>query len=639
MKKRLLLFVATYLLFLALFVIEKPLFMARYKALFATATAEDWGSVMLHGLPLDLSLAGYLTVIPALMLIATCWTNHKWPRLAMHVYFALVSLLIAAVCIVDLGLYEFWGFRLDATPLFYFFSSPKDAFASVSPSFILLGTLAFLLMSVLQYLLLAVLLLRWKLPRPTSPAGKRTSIKATLVLVVLTALLFIPIRGGVTVSTMNVGKVYFSNDMRLNHAAINPLFSLMESLSKQKDFGSQYRFLEAAKATEIFRTLQDPEALKYVQDKRDKPQSADACLPTTKNDTANAVSEVLTTTRPNVVIIIMESFSSHLMGSLGGRNDVAVNLDRIAKDGLLFTNFYANSFRTDRGLVSILSGYPAQPTTSIMKYPHKSQSLPSICGALKREGYSTHYYYGGDADFTNMRSYLKASGYETILSDKDFPVGDRLSKWGVHDHLVFRRALKEIEDYRSIEPTLRVIQTSSSHEPFDVPYHRLQNERLNAFAYTDSCIGRFVDQLQRLPEWEKTLVVLVPDHLGCYPEHIDNLAVERFKIPLILTGGALRKKGRTDTYGSQIDIAATLLAAMQLPHGAFQFSKDLFCADAPHFAFFTMPDAFGMATEENTLIYNNESGQVVVNSGQKPSLNLQRGQAFLQKLYDDIAKR
>lgn len=631
MKRRILQFFSIYALFVVLFVLQKPLFMARYHALFSGSEAADYGRVMLHGLPLDLSLAGYLTIIPALLLILMCWSSHKVITLAAHIYFAVVSIVMATVCIVDLGLYEFWGFRLDATPLFYFLSSPKDAFASVSLAFIILGTLSIVVLAVVQYLILSRTALNNRFMPAVHAMTRRKRWMQTMTLIVLTALLFIPIRGGLTVSTMNVGKVYFSDDMRLNHAAINPLFSLMESLSKQKDFASQYRFMDAATADAIFRTMQDPEAAAFSS-----TASPRTVAPT---DSISGDKALLTTTRPHVVIVILESFSSHLLQSLGGRKDVAVNLDRIADEGLLFTNFYANSFRTDRGLVSILSGYPAQPTTSIMKYPHKSQSLPSICRTLKRAGYSTHYYYGGDADFTNMRSYLKASGYETIMSDHDFPLSERLSKWGVHDHLVLRRAAEDIRAYRSIEPTLRVVQTSSSHEPFDVPYHRLHNPRLNAFAYTDSCVGRFIDDLRSTPDWNKTVVILVPDHQGCWPENMENLSPERFRIPLILTGGALRRHGIDATYGSQIDIAATLLAAMQLPHGEFRFSKDLLSRHTPHFAFFTIPDAWGMATEDNTIIYNNETDRVVVDKGSRKGRNLNRGKAYLQKLYDDIAKR
>ena len=184
----------------------------------------------------------------------------------------------------------------------------------------------------------------------------------------------------------------------------------------------------------------------------------------------------------------MESFSSKLMATLGGNGTVAVNLDKIARQGVLFTHFYANSFRTDRGLVSVLSGYPAQPTMSIMKYPHKTSNLPSISKSLVKEGYKTVYYYGGDADFTNMRSYLVSSGFTNIVSDVDFPVEQRLSKWGVPDQFVFKRLLDDLRADKSKGRYMRVLQTSSSHEPFEVPYHRLSNNRLNAFAYTDACI-------------------------------------------------------------------------------------------------------------------------------------------------------
>lgn len=136
---------------------------------------------------------------------------------------------------------------------------------------------------------------------------------------------------------------------------------------------------------------------------------------------ADSLHTLFNTQRPDVLFVILESFSSRLMTALGGEPNIAVHLDSLSKEGVLFTNFYANSFRTDRGLVAILSGYPAQPTTSIMKYPRKTQSIPAIAGSLRKAGYGTKYYYGGDADFTNMRSYLMSSGFEDIVSDQDFP--------------------------------------------------------------------------------------------------------------------------------------------------------------------------------------------------------------------------
>ena len=632
MKDRLIGFIKTYCLFVCIFVLQKPLFMLFYESLYPDASCADWFSVIWHGLPLDLSLAGYLTAIPGFLFITSVWTLSKSLHRIWCGYFLFISVLLSIIFTVDLGLYEYWGFRLDATPLFYFFSSPKEAVASVSIWMVLGGIVAMAVYAVVLYVVFYSILLQKKLLLQMKLPYRR--LKVSGILLLMTGLLFIPIRGGFTVSTMNVGKVYFSAEQRLNHAAINPAFSLMESLAKQKDFSKQYRFMEAAEADRLFKDMLEPAVAGGQTEETDSVRQS-----------ADSLHTLFNTQRPDVLFVILESFSSRLMTALGGEPNIAIHLDSLSKEGVLFTNFYANSFRTDRGLVAILSGYPAQPTTSIMKYPRKTQSIPAIAGSLRKAGYGTKYYYGGDADFTNMRSYLMSSGFEDIVSDQDFPVTERLSKWGAHDHLVFNRLLEDLKTEAAEgtaeekTPHFRVLQTSSSHEPFEVPFRRLENDRLNAFAYTDSCAGDFVRQFRELPQWKNTVIVFVPDHLGAYPEHIDNLSVERYRIPLLMVGGAIREPRRIDVYGSQHDIAATLLAQLALPHEEFVFSNDMLNPASPHFAFFTVPDAFGMVTADNQVIFNCQAGAVVVDEGTAKGKNLPLGKAYLQKLYDDIAKR
>ena len=628
MRERIILFFKTYLLFVVIFIIQKPLFMAYYHAQYAEVSWTEWLKVVWHGMPLDLSLAGYLTLIPGLLLMISAWALPKILKRIWAGYFIFVSCLISLIFVVDLGLYSFWGFRLDATPLFYFLSSPKDAFASVSIGFVLSGILAFVLMVALLYWLFQKILFsigessQFKLPYH--------SLSVSGALLLLTGVLFIPIRGGFTVSTMNTGKVYYSTNVLLNHAATNPAFNLMESLSKQKDFASQYRFMEPAEADKLMTSLIDPTVVAAME-----------CRPDTLPQPSI---KLFRESHPDICLVILEGFSSKLMTALGGAPDIAVQLDSLSHEGILFTNFHANSFRTDRGLVAILSGYPAQPTTSIMKYPLKTSKLPAISRRLRQAGYGTHYYYGGDADFTNMRSYLMASGMEDIVCDKDFPIGERLSKWGVHDHLVFRRLLDDLKnDSMNVgahrKPMYRVIQTSSSHEPFEVPYRRLEDDRMNAFAYTDSCVGDFVRQFKEFPQWKNTVLIFVPDHLGATVEPLSLYALDRFQIPMLMIGGAVNQPRKIDVYGSQQDLAATLLAQLGLPHYEFVFSKDMLDSTAPHFAFFTVPDAFGMATSDNQLIFDNQASQVVLDEGTEKGRHLSAGKAYLQKLYDDLAAR
>ena len=609
-----------YMLFFLFCVVQKVVFILYYyKEFYSECKLGDFVDVILHGLPLDAAIAGYLTAIPALLLIASVWWQGKALKYIFKGYYIFCAVLLALIFEGDLALYEYWGFRLDTTPLFYLKSSPKDAFASATFGMLVAGAVS-LAVYIWAFLWLANRFLVQKgKTRPVFNRGWKTA-----ALVLLAALLFIPIRGGFTVATLNTGKVYFSQNMRLNHAAINPCFSLLESLSKNASFADQYRFHEPEKADELFAAMQDVSLRSGV-------------------DTADNLSgrvNLLKPGKPNVVVVILESFLSKAMGTLGGVEGVAVNLDSLGAQGVLFTNFYANSFRTDRGIVSILSGYPAQPTNSIMKYPRKSQSLPSISGTLLQNGYDVQYVYGGDANFTNMRSYLTAMGFENIISDADFPISQKLSKWGAHDDVMFDKIASQLEAGQEKEPFLKVIQTSSSHEPFEVPgFNKLEDIRLNSVAYTDSCLQAFVNRYKETPYWDNTLFVFVPDHAMQYPVDIDVFSVERYKIPLVLYGPALAQTGvKVDDVGSQIDLAATLLAQLGLPHSDFAFSKDMLNPANPHFAFFTVPDAFGVVADSGSVVFDNVSEKIYTNSLPDSAL-LEHGKAFLQKIYDDLDKR
>lgn len=634
--KQIIWFVKTYATFVVLFVLQKPLFLFLEKGS-ATQPVDniftELPAVIWHGLPLDLSMAGYLSVIPGFLSIAVVWLKRDLVKPIMNIYFIIASLFITCSFLLNASLYPYWKYPLDSTPLFYFFTSPADAIASVSIWQVILSIVILIVLTIGVWFTLRMRgekrqqYSRYGYGYEGLGRGKRNRFddfdrhrgRTSLVLLLLTGLLFLPIRGGITVSTMNTGQAYYSQNAYLNHSAVNPLFSLLESITHQEDFASQYRFMKDKEADKIFATMTS------TSDENTYPLLNEA---TFKKGT------------PDILIVIMESFASDIMPSMGSYKDVAVCLDSIAQQSILFTRFYANSFRTDRGMVSILSGYPAQPTTSIMRYPRKTSQLPSIARNLaKYKNYKTTYYYGGDADFCNMRSYLVSQGYQHIISDANFPIEDKLSKWGVPDHIVAARMMKDIKAQQNEKrPMLRILQTSSSHEPFEVPYHRLKDKRLNAFAYTDSVMGAIVREYRKLPRWKNTLIVFVPDHVGGYKENLNDHDRSRYQIPLILAGGAISRPMKVGIIGSQHDIAATLLGQLGVEHREFTFSKNMMSDATPKFAFFAVNDAFGIVSEENSLIYDNRAKRIVYDKGEK-GFNLKRGQAYLQKLYDDLARK
>ena len=634
--KQIIWFVKTYATFVVLFVLQKPLFLFLEKGS-ATQPVDniftELPAVIWHGLPLDLSMAGYLSVIPGFLSIAVVWLKRDLVKPIMNIYFIIASLFITCSFLLNASLYPYWKYPLDSTPLFYFFTSPADAIASVSIWQVILSIVILIVLTVGVWFTLRMRgekrqqYSRYAYGYGGLGSGKRNRFddfdrhrgRTSIILLLLTGLLFLPIRGGITVSTMNTGQAYYSQNAYLNHSAVNPLFSLLESITHQEDFASQYRFMKDKEADKIFATMTS------TSDENTYPLLNEA---TFKKGT------------PDILIVIMESFASDIMPSMGSYKDVAVCLDSIAQQSILFTRFYANSFRTDRGMVSILSGYPAQPTTSIMRYPRKTSQLPSIARNLvKYKNYKTTYYYGGDADFCNMRSYLVSQGYQHIISDANFPIEDKLSKWGVPDHIVAARMMEDIKAQQNEKrPMLRILQTSSSHEPFEVPYHRLKDKRLNAFAYTDSVMGAIVREYRKLPRWKNTLIVFVPDHVGGYKENLNDHDRSRYQIPLILAGGAISRPMKVGIIGSQHDIAATLLGQLGVEHREFTFSKNMMSDATPKFAFFAVNDAFGIVSEENSLIYDNRAKRIVYDKGEK-GFNLKRGQAYLQKLYDDLARK
>jgi phosphoglycerol transferase MdoB-like AlkP superfamily enzyme len=385
----------------------------------------------------------------------------------------------------------------------------------------------------------------------------------------------------------------------------------MASFFKSDNFGTQYQFYDKQEAENIFATL-------------------------TRQPASDSLPQLLNTEKPNIILFILESFSSDVaMDSV-----VAPNMHQFAKEGVFFSNFYANSFRTDRGLVSILSGYPAHPTVAIMKYPQKTESLPTISRSLKNSGYKNlSFYYGGDADFANMRSYfVGACGISDVVSDKDFPLSERMTKWGAPDKFVIDRAYNDLTHNTQDTPFLKTILTLSSHEPFDVSVTKFEEPFLNAVNYTDECLGSFVRQLKTKELWNNTLIILIADHaMQGYPQGLNNSDPERFRIPMIWLGGAVKQPAVIGDYGSQNDLAATLLSQLNIKHDDFRFSKDMLNPEGRKFAFYSYVNGFCMTDSTGTVTYDNDKQSIISQSG-NPELEKQ-AKVFFQNMYMDLGSR
>ena len=596
---------ALFAMSLLVMAIEKPLFLLWYHAQAAEASAAELALVVWNGLKLDQTVAGYITALPLLVVLAALWIPGRWSRSVLKGYLLVIAAVAATAFAANLALYEYWAFPLDSSVLQYL-ASPKEALASVTAGQLLLQLLvAAAVFGGMAWCYLRVLRLYDPARRSTHRAG------STLVLLLAAGVLFLPIRGGVSVATANVSKVYFSGRMFLNHAAVNPLFSFLSTLSDGDDALYEYEFFPEPERAAIFEPLRG-----------DLPAGI-------------GTDTLLRTRRPNVVLFLVESFGRSTVDERVGGEPVAPEFQRLKGEGVYFDNLFANSFRTDRGTVAVLSGFPAQTKMSVMKLPVKSQRLPSIARSLRREGYATSFYYGGDLNFTNTASYLYGTGFDRLTWQKDLHFDAPTSKWGYADDVVIDAFTDHVlAEAASQRPFFAAMLTLSSHEPFDVPFAKFDDPMLNAMAFTDACLGRFVERVRQTPVWKDLLVILIADHAYPYPYGIANSDALRHRIPMLWLGGAVRRPAVVETYGSQSDLAATLLAQLGIAHGDFLFSRDLFDPARPKFGYWCFNNGFGVADAGGTTIFDYTSARVI--SPDSTAAQLRDGKAMLQTTYKAI---
>lgn len=531
MKQRLRFLLPLFLLLLLLFVVQKGVFMLYNMGMANGAPFLSCMASLWYGLRLDIATACYLIILPTVVVLISFFFK-KFPlRKVLMPYYILVAIVLSLIFVSDTILYNFWGAKLDANDLIYA-AKPKDMLASLP---IWATILAFIVVAAI--VVGHVLLFRWVTPRDL----KQQSSWGAIVLLPLAALIFLGMRGGLSESTANPSYAYFSKYPFCNHAALNPAFNIFHSLFKVQDLSKE------------FDNLPD--------------EQVDLLLGDSFESDGTLKETLLRIDRPNILLIIWEGAGMGMVGS----DTVAPNLHQYMRDGVYFSNCYANSYRTDRGLISVLSGWLGLPTTTLMKRPDLCRNLPSIASSLKEAGYSTSITYGGDIDFTNMRLYFSETGFSSVLGGDAFPSSYRTGAWGVPDHYLLTPDLIPAE-----RPFFSTALTLSSHEPWEVPMHRLDDYRRNSFAYTDSCIGALISDLKATPLWDSLLVIIVPDHGIPFREGMPTSEVTVAHIPMLWLGGAIRGPRTVDLLMNQSDLAATLLAQMHLDITPFVFSRNVF---------------------------------------------------------------
>lgn len=566
------------------------------------------------GFRINLATTFYILSLPFLVSIVNLFFDYtvlwnKIIKIQSYIFIGLCSFF----CTLDAGIYKVWGTKVNAKAISYL-AYPDE----VIPAMFAMENLGLLFI-----LLVLVLVSIWLFNKLYFPLiGVKLSWKTKIVLpFVLIFTTIVSARGGLQKVPLNRNQVFFSEHSILNYASLNSFWNISDLLFNPiPPQQNPYKFFDVEVANNLLTEMH------YAS--------------------TDSTESILTTAKPNVVIIMLESWGADVISCLGGEERITPKFCELVKEGILFNNFYATGDRTEQGMLAILSGYPAQPVSSIIKEFGKFDKLPNLYKVMKSNNYYTSYYCGGRLQFDNLEAYLRAAGVDKMVGEDDFKINKR-TLWGAYDEETFALHINELK--QTPQPFFSVLSTMTTHEWFEaeIPqiFHsdaeKVNDGYRNTMHYADSCLYSYIQELKKTEFYNSTLFVIVADHACKFPKLRNIYEIERHKIPMLLIGGAIKNefKGKIiNTVGSQTDIAETILSQVNITNTYFSRSKNLFAAHKPHFAYYAFDNGFGIINSSSQLVYDHNQQKIIYANSTDSILNnkwLNYGKAYLQTNFQD----
>jgi phosphoglycerol transferase MdoB-like AlkP superfamily enzyme len=627
MAKRLPLFLLKhYVFWLLLFAFGRLVFLFWNREELTDIAFGEIVRAFIEGLYVDTAMACYLLVFPLLFTLAAALLSSERTMKFNRYFHTLLFFAYFMLVFSELAIYDEWHIKLNYKAL-WFFGNPSEVFRTAT-----WGQTFFVLFSALFMCGISTWIYKRLFSEQFYDARKSWQYYVSFVLIV--PLLFTGFRGGLQTIPIQLSDAYYSKHNILNLASVNSMFNLSSSCIENYNSGAPYEFMSTEDALQEFSEL-------YKQN-------------------PDSTYELLTTKRPNIVLVVLEGWSADMLESFGGieGHHIAPNTDSLAKQGIRFTQCYATGSLSDQGMAAVFSGFPAQPLTSIITQPDKYKKLPCISKKLKTAGYQTSFMFGGQLSYGNIRSYMYFNEFDKIVEQEHF--GDEIpqGKLGVHDEFLFAR---QLEDLRTAQqPFFSAVFTLSTHGPFDFPsdtdlnFGGEEEDYVNSIHYADSCIGQFILSAKKEPWYDNTLFVFVSDHSHKTPLNYDFYAPAFRRIPMIFYGeviDSLERRREFKSTISQVDLAAMLLGQLGIDHSEFKYSQNILgyyngtYTRKINYAYYAFEEGFGlvvdngsMAWSVNRLLHYEYRVNADAETPRQDSLFLLRkGQSIMQTISADYA--
>lgn len=504
-------------------------------SLFKIQPAGELAALFIKGLRFDASAIA-LSVAPiVLFLILYSFLPVKWqlkkPMIAFFAVILVLHSLLIYFNFMDTELVNFTGRRTTLGTVFMFREAKGKFWGFVfSYWFIALSTLL---------ALLAYLGTFYKISKKYFFDFQKAKFDFKFFgrLVFLLVIFVVAARGGLQKKPMNFVDARLFTSPQLNQAVTNTTFTILKSESKQAV--TRYKFFDSRK--KAFESLNRDNTIHALK-------STDGSIE-----------------KPNIVILILESFSLEYMG-LDGRKSYTPFLDSLARSpqSLFFKNSYADGRRSIEGVAAILAGIPAWMEEPFISSEYATNEFLGLGHFLTQQKYETSFFHGGQNGTMYFDSFSKSAGFNKYFGFSEYPnKNDFDGTWGAFDEPYLQYFNQSLSSFK--QPFASAIFTLSSHQPYKIPDHYAGQfvsgaiEILPVIQYSDLALKKFFEAAEKQPWFENTIFILMADHTGrTYTEEFNN-EIGYYKIPTIVYSPKIKLPAAdTNQMVSQIDILPSI---------------------------------------------------------------------------------
>ena len=494
--------------------------------------------IMLGGLRVDTTTVGFAVALPLLL---APWFNDV--LLAQQINIVYLSVMWLLILLPELSSVQFI-MEYDVRPnrLYTdYLKHPKEVAGMLWQGYKLPVIAALVLLAVLCYAGVSIF---GRIVVDAHSFGWLAAIGLSLA---GAAVAFLAIRGTLRHRPLNPSTVAYCGDCLLNSLALNSIYNVAYALYSLKNERS---------AAELYGDMPDTDMQRLVLEQAGIPVHSPE-LPSLHQQIANH-----SHTRPlNIVIIVEESLGAQFVGNLGGQ-DLTPNLDKLSQEGWNFRRAYATGTRSVRGLEALVCGFPPSASDAVLRLSGAQQNFFTLAQGLKSLNYRSHFIYGGEAHFDNMKGFFMGNGFDELHERAQFKDPAFVGTWGASDEDMFNK-VHDVLSQAHDTPTLCLAFSVSNHSPWEYPTGRITPEGepasvQNTVRYADWAIGQFFERAKQQDYWENTVFLVAADH-DARVGGADAIPLRHFHIPALILGGSIAAR-QDDRIISQIDLPVTLLS-------------------------------------------------------------------------------